>query len=85
DRPVTILELIGRREQAGEPELSLVGRYAEALGAYREGEFERAAGLFDGIPDDTASAIMAGRCRRYVEPGFRPGPDWDGTWDLTSK
>ena len=57
--------------------------YAEALGYYRNGEFERALGLFVSIPDDSPSREMSRRCGIFIEKGAPE--NWSGTWILSSK
>jgi adenylate cyclase len=77
-RPVLVHELLpddgNPRRRAG------VDLYREALDAYREGRFERAADLFERTP---WAEPMAARARAYQSNP--PPPDWDGSFTMRTK
>ncbi len=72
-----VFELVGRAGAKTDP------RFATALAAYRERDFETARREFAAIPDDDAAAIMAARCADLERKP--PAADWDGVYDQHGK
>jgi adenylate cyclase len=64
----------------------MLDRYAVALKAYRERQWDEAAALFEQClalcPEDGPSLVMAERCRIYraTSPG-----GWDGAFEHLTK
>lgn len=83
DEPVGIYEVIAPPMTASEAKHRLVEDYAAALTLYRSRRFDEAAAAFDKLADDGPAAVMAKRCREYLDQP--PPEDWDGVLVLTSK
>jgi adenylate cyclase len=67
-----------------EPDPIRDNAYAIALGAYRAGEFEKAAGLFEGLADAfPAARALAERARAFA--AAPPAGEWDGVFRPTQK
>jgi adenylate cyclase len=67
-----------------EPDPIRDNAYAIALGAYRTGEFEKAAGLFEGLADAfPAARALAERARAFA--AAPPAGEWDGVFRPTQK
>jgi len=93
-RPHTSGELIhhvmDRRSRGSRPAamLTAAALHAEAMKSYRQQKFKVALQKFEKVgsmmgeitgKEDTASALLATRCRAYlIDP---PGSDWNGVWD----
>ncbi len=82
-QPVGIYEVIAPPMTASEAQHRLVEDYAAALTLYRSRRFDEAATAFDKLADDGPAAVMAKRCREYLDQP--PPEDWDGVLVLTSK
>ena len=82
-QPVGIYEVIAPPMTASEAQHRLAEDYAAALALYRSRRFDEAAAAFEKLADDGPAAVMATRCREYVDQP--PPEDWDGVLVLTSK
>lgn len=85
--PVKVFELIAHGSR---PDLSASrssGRYADALDAYRNRDWNRAAQILDDLleahPDDAPVRVLAARVASYR--AAPPPADWDGVFALDSK
>jgi adenylate cyclase len=83
----TVFEIMGRRDELTEKQLSLREHYAEGLAAYRARNWDEAARAFqealDLNPRDGPSMTMAARVRSFE--ASPPADDWDGSWHLEHK
>ncbi len=87
ERPVRVFELLGEGTLALEPEkVRNMGEFAEALSAYRRGEFELAARKFallaDGLAGDRTAQLFQARCQMLLRD---PPPQWQAITDLDEK
>lgn len=85
-KPVKIFELLAPVEQAAGYQ-DLMTRFAMALAAYREGAWDKAIELFEGLhkdyPEDGPSRVFLDRCQEYLaEP---PQGVWDGVYVMETK
>jgi adenylate cyclase len=77
---IDIYELLGEGPIAIPPCMTV---YEEALEAYFAGNFQRALDLTAAQPEDGPSAVLAARCREYLEePPLMP---WDGVHSYDAK
>jgi adenylate cyclase len=83
----TVFEIMGRRDELTEKQLSLREHYAEGLAAYRARNWDEAARAFQAAldlnPRDGPSMTMAARVRSFE--ASPPADDWDGSWHLEHK
>ena len=79
-----IFELLGTAEH---PDLSdaYCRQFQEALGLFREQEWERARSIFEELAagGDAPSGVFVQRCAEYAENP--PAADWDGIYVMTTK
>ena len=85
--PVRIFELVGEAENVGEEDRKRLAAFAEALSAYRSGQWEKALGLFEELskrfPGDGPARTYLERSRTYsANP---PEGEWDGVWVMLTK
>ena len=85
--PVTVYELLERRNQASPTMATLVDQFQQGLELYKNGDFASAIKTFKQClviaEDDGPSKVYIDRCQAYlVNP---PGDDWDGVFVLTEK
>lgn len=84
--PVVIHELAGLQGSLAAERAELFGHHAEALAAYRAGNWAAAeAGFARALaltPDDGPSIAMLARCRQAMAA---PPATWDGVWRLAAK
>lgn len=84
--PTRIYELITHGKYGKNDRYQWIEKYHEALDAYRQGNWEKAASLFEvlaeGKHSDPASIVMAERCRYLIE---NPPAHWDGILKLEVK
>jgi adenylate cyclase len=77
-----IFEVLGLKGEVAEATLDLIGRFAEALAAYRSQEWDRAEtalrGCLELFPDDGPSRLFLDRVRQLRAQ--LPGEEWDGVW-----
>jgi class 3 adenylate cyclase len=83
----TVFEIMGRKDELTDRQISLRAHYLEGLGAYRARDWEQAAAAFkaalDTVPEDGPSLTMAARVDSFrANP---PAGDWDGSWHLDHK
>jgi adenylate cyclase len=58
--------------------------FCKGLKLYRQGEFKKAALLFEqGAKNDRPCRAYLSRCRRFIK--HPPPPDWDGVWIARTK
>jgi adenylate cyclase len=81
-RGVRIHELLGPAGLSG-PGVAAARRYEDAFGAYLHRDFPGALGILEVQPEDGPSAVLAERCRHFIESP--PPEDWDGVFIATSK
>jgi adenylate cyclase len=79
-RGVEVFELLG---PAGTPVPGRVSAYERALQAYWARDFDGAAAILEGHPEDPPSRTLLERCRGFAKAP--PPPDWDGVWVAASK
>ena len=84
--PVVIFELRGK----GTPELAeheFLGRFHEALDAYKKKRFHLALGGFQALraeyPDDHPTRLYIERCMNFLS--HPPPPSWDGVYEMKTK
>jgi adenylate cyclase len=86
--PVAIFEILDYHTDETFPNLrETVAAFADGLRAYRDQDWDKAEAAFhDALghnPDDAASRLYLERVDAFrANP---PGPDWDGTWVMTTK
>jgi len=85
-RPVTIYELLGPSNGAGDHG-ERVARFARGRASYQQRQWREAIGIFQEMierwPDDGPARIFIERCREYLHND--PGPEWDGVYTMTHK
>jgi len=85
-RPVKIFELVALRSD-GDPRIDIIQPFAQALGYYREQEWDRAEEKFREVlskmPHDTVAQLYLQRIANLREEP--PGPDWDGVFTMKRK
>ncbi len=86
-KPVTVYELLGRKNQTPGQLADLAEQFAKGLQAYRNMNFAEAGKLFEQCleikPDDAPAQTYIARCQSYMDNS--PGSDWDGVFTLTEK
>ena len=85
-RPVTIYELLGPSNGAGDHG-ERVALFARGRTSYQQRQWREAIGIFQEMierwPDDGPARIFIERCREYLQND--PGPEWDGVCTMTHK
>ena len=85
--PVTVYELMERKDQTAGPTADLVHQYEKAHQLYQARNFGDAAEAFKLCTsidaEDGPSQTFLARCREYAESP--PSPDWDGVFELEDK
>jgi adenylate cyclase len=79
---VRVHELLGPAPLEG-PRVHTARRYEEGLALYLRREFRLALATFETLAGDPPSAVLAERCRLYLEAP--PPADWAGTYVARSK
>ncbi len=87
NEPVTVYELLAKKDQTKGPLAEATELYLKALKLYRQLKFAEALSVFQSalkvIPDDGPSKTYVERCQTFID---NPPPDnWDGVYRLTSK
>ncbi len=82
DKPVTIYELICRKEEVTKEIEEKIKAYDAALKSYLSQKWDRAAAEFKKV-DDFASKEFIKRCKVFKKT--LPSKDWDGVWVMRSK
>jgi adenylate cyclase len=85
-RPVTIYELLGRRETAPEA-AAMAAEFERARAVYKERRWREALLMFEAFlqrwPGDGPASVFRGRCEEFsVE---EPPPIWDGVYVMKTK
>ena len=80
---VRVYELLGPAGASG-PRVERARAYEAALALYLGRDFVRALAAFEAIAaEDPPAAVLASRCRGYLEEP--PPPEWDGTYVAKTK
>lgn len=85
--PVTVYQLMNRKNQTTSADADLVDLFSKGMQSYRTGDFRRAKSEFsaclDIFADDGPAQTYIDRCQAFiVNP---PSVDWDGVYRLTEK
>jgi len=85
--PVTVYELLDRKNQTTADIADLVQQFNKGLERYRTGDFGQAMSefraCFDIVREDGPAETYVARCQHYMDNP--PGSDWDGVFTLTEK
>jgi adenylate cyclase len=81
-RGVAVYELLGRADAVPADLRANARTYESAFSAYLERRFTDALSALDSC-GDAPSAVLAARCREYLESP--PPPEWDGVWHALEK
>jgi len=86
EEPVTLYELLSRRENAGEL-AELAEAFLKGREAYKRRDWHAAQRAFDDVlkrwPQDGPARIFRARCGEYAAEG--PAADWDGVYVMKHK
>ena len=86
-KPGRVYELIGRRGEVDEETHKALKLFADGLAYHRERQWEKAIGALRQVlklmPGDPPSLSLIGRCEEYLD--MPPSPNWDGSFNQTSK
>jgi class 3 adenylate cyclase len=84
---VRVFEVAAAKGELGDHDMTLFGRFKEALADYRGQRFKQALDGFRSClalnPKDGPSETFEERCEMYIKTP--PPAGWDGVWGLTSK
>ncbi|MGE5466698.1 MAG: adenylate/guanylate cyclase domain-containing protein, partial [Ignavibacteria bacterium] len=86
DKPVAIFEPVGAEGQVAPEALAEIGRWNEALQAYRAQEWDKAEGLLHELSRTSPHKLYEVYLERIAH--YRndpPGADWDGSWKFDTK
>ena len=85
--PVTVYQLLNRKNLTTGVDADLVDQFSKGLELYKAGDFRRAKSEFsaclDIFADDGPALAYISRCRAFTESP--PSADWDGVYRLTEK
>jgi adenylate cyclase len=85
--PVTVYQLLNRKNQTTSADADLVDQFAKGLELYKAGDFGRAKSEFsachDIFADDGPARTYISRCQVFIDNP--PDADWDGVYRLTEK
>ncbi|MBL6690130.1 MAG: adenylate/guanylate cyclase domain-containing protein [Pseudomonadales bacterium] len=85
--PVTVYELLNRKNQTAGNIADLAEQYARGLAAYRDMDFSGAKDIFERcleiVPGDGPAETFVQRCQAFIENP--PGNEWDRVFTLTEK
>ena len=85
--PVTVYELLERKNQTESGMAALVEQFSVALGRYQQGDYREALAGFrrcaEAYPEDGPTQTYIARCELYIENP--PPADWDGIFNLLAK
>jgi adenylate cyclase len=87
DKPITIYEPLGSREQLGAETLADIDTFQQVLHHYRAREWEQADSLLAGLQAQDPARRLYSLYRERIA-SFRltpPPPDWEGVYTYTSK
>ncbi len=87
NEPVTVYQLLGRKNQTVRAVADLVDQYSKGLDLYKAGDFGQAKSEFsrclDIFDDDGPALTYISRCQAFIDNP--PSADWDGVYTLTEK
>ncbi|MCP4751447.1 MAG: CHASE2 domain-containing protein [Proteobacteria bacterium] len=87
NEPITVYDLLDRKNQVGGKLADMVEKYLQGLDLYKQLKFQDAIPVFESAlelyPQDGPSLTYVERCREYLENP--PSDDWDGVYTHTSK
>jgi len=87
DEPITVYDLLGKKNTTSGSKAQLVEIYNQGLKAYKSRDFLKAGEIFakalEVIPTDGPSLTYQLRCKQLLTNP--PEKDWDGVWRLTEK
>ena len=85
--PVTVYQLLNRKDQTTSADADLVDQFSKGLELYKAGDFVRAKSEFsaclDIFADDGPALAYISRCQVFTDNP--PDADWDGVYRLTEK
>ena len=85
--PVTVYQLLNRKNQTTSADADLVDQFSKGLELYKAGDFGRAKSEFsaclDIFADDGPARAYISRCQVFIDNP--PDADWDGVYRLTEK
>ncbi|MBT4618397.1 MAG: adenylate/guanylate cyclase domain-containing protein [Gammaproteobacteria bacterium] len=85
--PVTVYQLLNRKNLTTGVDADLVDQFSKGLELYKAGDFRRAKSEFsaclDIFADDGPTLAYISRCQAYTDNP--PDADWDGVYRLTEK
>jgi adenylate cyclase len=85
--PVTVYQLLNRKNQTTSADADLVDQFSKGLELYKARDFRRAESEFsaclDIFADDGPALAYISRCQVFTDNP--PGADWDGVYRLTEK
>lgn len=85
--PITIYQLLDRKDMVSGPQLELMKQYKHAHDAYKSKDFTEALKRFEKTleldKEDGPTLTYVDRCKEYLENP--PPADWDGVFQFTSK
>lgn len=85
--PVTIYQLIAKKDEASSEKVDMLRHYRAGLDDYKNRNYTDAIGKFENalavIPGDGPSRTYLSRCKEYLDNP--PPEDWDGVFQFTSK
>ncbi|MBT4381109.1 MAG: adenylate/guanylate cyclase domain-containing protein [Gammaproteobacteria bacterium] len=85
--PVTVYQLLNRKNLTTGVDADLVDQFSKGLELYKAGDFRRAKSEFsaclDIFADDGPALAYISRCQAYTDNP--PDADWDGVYRLTEK
>ena len=82
--PLRVFEVVGREGDVADAMVECLAVFGTAFDLYQNRRFTEAREGFARYAEtDSASALYVTRCDQFVESP--PGPDWDGSFRLTSK
>jgi class 3 adenylate cyclase/CHASE2 domain-containing sensor protein len=82
--PAKVYEVIGRAGEVPAERLTALRAYNRAMALYYRRDFAAARDGFAALSEaDTAARLYVGRCEHFLQ--HPPPPDWDGTFEMTTK
>ena len=85
--PVTVYELLNRKNQSSSTVADLAVQFGKGLNLYKAGNFGLAKAEFESclkiVATDGPAQTYIQRCQSYID--IPPGDDWDGVFTLTEK
>ena len=85
--PVTVYQLLSRKNQTTGADADLVDQFSKGLEFYKAGDFRLAKSEFSScleiFADDGPALTYISRCQAFADNS--PGADWDGVYRLTEK